>query len=143
MQPAKENDERKHTRENIARRWKNDTIKKHDRKVKYHVGAFVRVSRAKDIFEKRYEAKWSKKIFRSHRVLEWRKPLVYELCDLADEVIDGIFCEQELARVKKNLQEEEFIVDRVIKNRRRGSNKQLLVSWRGYPSLILGSQLRV
>jgi len=58
---------------------------------------------------------------------------VYELCDLAGEVIDGIFYEQELARVEKNLQEEEFIVDRVIKSRGRGSNKQLLVSWRGYP----------
>jgi len=73
-------------------------------------------------------------IFRIHRVLEWRKPLVYELSDLADEVIDGIFYEQELARVEKNLQEEEFIVDHVIKNRGRGSNKQLLVSWRGYPN---------
>jgi len=46
----------------------------------------------------------------------------------------SIFYEQELARVKKNLQEEEFIVDHVIKNRGRGSNKQLLISWRGYSS---------
>jgi len=41
---------------------------------------------------------------------------------------------QELARVEKNLQEEEFIIDHVIKSRGRGSNKQLLVSWHGYPS---------
>jgi len=37
---------------------------------------------------------------------------VYELNDLAGEVIDGIFYEQELARVEKNLQEEEFIIDK-------------------------------
>jgi len=122
-------------RENIARRWNNnDAHKKHARKAKYHVGDLVRVSRAKGTFEKGYEARWSEEIFRIHRVLEWRKPLVYELSDLAGEVIDGIFYEQELARVEKNLQEEEFIVDRVIKSRGRGSNKQLLVSWRGYPS---------
>ena len=70
-------------------------------------------------------------------------PHVYELRDLADEVIDGIFYEQELrkffssrrnSRVEKNLEEEPFIVDRVIKSRGRGANKQVLVSWRGYPS---------
>ena len=59
---------------------------------------------------------------------------MYELRDLADEVIDGIFYEQELARVEKNLEEEQFIVDRVIKSRGRGANKQVLVNWRGYPS---------
>jgi len=48
--------------------------------------------------------------------------------DLADEVIDSIFYEQELAQVKKNLEEEQFIVDCVIKNRRRRVNKC------GYPS---------
>jgi len=37
---------------------------------------------------------------------------VYELNDLADEVVDSIFYKQELARVDKNLQEEKFIVDK-------------------------------
>jgi len=35
--------------------------------------------------------------------------LSYELSDLAGDVIDGIFYEQELARVEKNLQEEELV----------------------------------
>jgi hypothetical protein len=119
-------------RENITRRWNDKVIKK--RKAKYHVDDLVRVSRAKGTFEKGYEPGWSEEIFRIHRILEWRKPRVYELSDLAGEVIDGIFYEQELARVEKNLQEEEFIVDRVIKSRGRGANKQVLVSWCGYPS---------
>ncbi|KYQ53838.1 hypothetical protein ALC60_05456, partial [Trachymyrmex zeteki] len=122
-------------RENIARRWKNDeTLKKRGRNVKYRVGDLVRISRAKGAFEKGYEANWSEEIFRIYRILDWRKPHVYELSDLTDEVIDGIFYEQELARVEKNLQEEQFIVDRVIKSRGRGANKQLLVSWHGYPN---------
>ncbi|XP_011858854.1 PREDICTED: uncharacterized protein LOC105556376 [Vollenhovia emeryi] len=125
-------------RENISRRWRrNDEKKKKKKKkqmVKYRIGELVRISRAKAAFEKGYEARWSEEIFRIHRILEWRKPPVYELSDLTGETIDGIFYEQELARVEKNLSEEEFIVDRVIESRGRGANKQLLVSWRGYPS---------
>ena len=60
-------------------------------------------------------------------VLDWRNPNVYELRDLADEVsINGIFYEQELTQIKKNLEEEQFIVDHVIKSRERGANKQVL-----------------
>ncbi|XP_020298734.1 uncharacterized protein LOC109862969 [Pseudomyrmex gracilis] len=117
-------------RENTWHRWKKQRAKA----AKYSVGDLVRVSRAKAACEKGYEAKWSEEIFRIHRVLEWRNPRVYELSDLADEVTDGIFYEQELAPVVKNLQEETFIVDRVIKSKGRGRNRQLLVSWQGYSS---------
>ena len=89
---------------------KNDILKKWTQKIKYRVGDLVRISRAKVAFEKGYEAKWSEEIFQIYRILDWRNPHVYELQDLADEVIDGIFYEQELARVEKNLEEEQFIV---------------------------------
>lgn len=137
MQPATVTRENARiARENITRRWPKGKVssEKRGRKVKFRVGDFVRISSAKAAFEKGYEARWSEEIFRIHRVLVWRKPPVYELADLAGEVVDGIFYEQELARVEKNLQEEQFIVDRVIKSRGRGANKQVLVSWRGYPS---------
>ena len=66
-------------------------------------------------------------------VLDWRNPNVYELRDLADEVsINGIFYEQELTEIKKNLEEEQFIVDRVINSRRQRAKKQ--ISWRDYLS---------
>ena len=109
-------------------------LKKRKRKIKYRVGDLVRINRAKAAFEKDYEAEWSEEIFQIYRVLDWRNPHVYELRDLADEVIDSIFYEQELARVEKNLEEEQFIIDRVIKSRGRGANKKVLVSWRSYPS---------
>jgi len=35
----------------------------------------------------------------NYRILDWRNSHVYELRDLADEVIDGILYEQELTRV--------------------------------------------
>ena len=72
-----------------------------------------------------------------------RNPHVYELRDLADEVIDGIFYEQELARVEKNLEEEQFIVDRVIKSRERGANKQVLAGAVTSVSLTPGFRHRV
>jgi len=81
-------------RENIVRRWNNDMNKKYGWKAKYH-GDLVRISRAKGIFEKRYEAKWSEEIFRVHFefiVFSNDENFVY-LSDLASEVIDGIFYE--------------------------------------------------
>ena len=139
MQPAAVTRENARiARENINQRWKLDEEKKNNRnvkqKAKYKAGDLVRISRAKVVFEKGYEAKWSEEIFRIRRILKWRKPLVYELSDLEGEDIDGIFYEQELIPVNKDLPSEEFIVDRIIKSRGRGSNKQLLVSWQGYPS---------
>ena len=92
------------------------------------------VSVMKGAFEKGYEAKWSEEIFQIYCVLDWRNLHVYELWDLADEVIYDTFYEQELTRVEKNLEEEQFIVDHVIKSRGRGANKQVLVKWRGYPN---------
>ena len=54
---------------------------------------------------------------------------------ISGEVIDDIFYEQELTQVdKKNLEEEEFIVDKIMESKERDKNKQFLVSWCGYPS---------
>jgi len=50
-------------RENIARRWKNETLKKRAQKVKYRVIDFIRISRAKGTFGKGYQAKWNEEIF--------------------------------------------------------------------------------
>ncbi|XP_020297732.1 uncharacterized protein LOC109862183 [Pseudomyrmex gracilis] len=120
------------TCENTWHCWKKQRLEA--KAVKYSVSDFVSVSRAKVAFAKGYEAKWSEEIFRIHRVLEWRNPRVYELSDLADEVENGIFYVQDLFPVVKNLQEETFIVDWVIKSKDRRCNRQLLVSWQSYPS---------
>ncbi|EFN76686.1 hypothetical protein EAI_04005 [Harpegnathos saltator] len=99
----------------------------HSGGAKYKVGTLVRVSRAKGVFKKGYEANWMEDIFRIHRILKWRNPRVYELSDLSGEM--NVFYEQELAGVNKNLQEEEFIMDKVIRCRGRGAHKEFFVSW--------------
>jgi len=90
MQPSVVKENTCIVHKNIARRWKNEILKKRARKIKYRVRDLVRI-RVKVAFEKGYEAKWSEEIFQIYRVLDWRNSHVYKLRDLADEVIDSIF----------------------------------------------------
>lgn len=115
-------------RSNIEKRYKQC-----NRQAKYKVGEFVRVSKAKTAFEKGYDERWSEEVFKIHRILTNRQPPVYELSDLEGEVIDGFFYEEEIGVIKKNIDEEEFIIDQILRTKGRGRNKQIFVSWRGYP----------
>ncbi|XP_033209958.1 uncharacterized protein LOC117168426 [Belonocnema kinseyi] len=97
-------------RKNLQRRYLKNNKKK---KAKYRVGDVVRISRTRGTFEKGYESGWSEELFIIKRIITWRtySPVVYELEDLAGEVIDGLFYEQELADVKnRNVHEGEVIV---------------------------------
>ena len=74
-----------------------------------------------------------------------RQPPIFILQDLNDEIIDGIYYEQELCPVKKNLSEEVFEIDEILQTKGRGKSKKYFVSWRGYPakfnSWVLASDL--
>lgn len=117
----------------IARSNMEKRYKQCNRQPKYKVGAFVRISKAKTAFEKGYEERWSEEIFKIHRISTNRQPPVYELSDLEGEVIDGFFYEEEISVVRKNIDEEEFIIDQILQSKGKGRNKQVFVSWRGYP----------
>ncbi|KYN14480.1 hypothetical protein ALC57_13316 [Trachymyrmex cornetzi] len=58
---------------------------------------------------------------------------IEEIVESVPKSYHGIFYEQELARVEKNVEEEQFIVDRVIKSKGRGANKQVLVKKKDLP----------
>lgn len=115
---------------NIRKRFKDPP----PRKPKYAVGQYVRISRAKGVFAKGYEAGYTEEIFIITKINQTRTPHVYEIKDQAGEIIDGFFYEQELSPVNKNLEEEEFLIDKVIKRKGKGKNAQVFVSWRGYPA---------
>jgi len=51
----------------------------------------------------------------------------------ARESIKGCFYEPEIQRVLKS-DDERFVVDRILKTRKRDGKIQYLVSWKGYPS---------
>ena len=103
------------------------------REAKYSVGDLVRVSRAKTAFRKAYEGGWTLELFKIVRVDRRRQPPVYTLEDLAGEKIDGFFYEEQLSRVRKDLDSESFEIDEILESKGRGSNKQYFVSWKGYP----------
>lgn len=115
---------------------------------KYKRGDYVRISRTKGTFEKGYEKNWSEEIFRVSRVLNRQGLHVYEIRDLEDEIIDGLFYPEELTSVheKRMVEQQEFKIESVLKTKGRGSKKQLFVSWVGYPekfnSWIAASEIR-
>lgn len=106
---------------------------KSQRAPKYNVGDMVRISRAKNVFEKGYESGWTLELFKIVRVSSARYPVVYYLQDLSGEDIEGFFYEQELSRVRKDLEEATFEVEKILKVVGNGPTKKFLVKWKGYP----------
>lgn len=100
-------------------------------KWKFNVGDSVRISREKQIFRKGYLPGWSEEIF----TIESRNPtnpVTYKLKDLGSESINGSFYEPELQKVVKT-RDDVYIVEKVLKTRRRGGVVESFVKWRGYP----------
>ena len=70
-------------------------------KNKFKVGDKVRISKYKNIFEKSYTPNWTREIFIVDKILP-RVPTVYILKDQNDEIIQGIFYEQQMEKFFKN-----------------------------------------
>ena len=101
-------------------------------KFKFKVGTKVRISKNKMTFEKGYRPNWTEEVFViSERVN--RDPPVYKIMDLADEMLEGTFYEWELQEVDKT-NDDLYIIDRVLKQRKRNGKTEYFVSWKGYPS---------
>jgi len=60
-------------------------------------------------------------------------PVTYELRDFLGESIKGRFYEPEIQSVLKS-DDERFVVDRILKTRKRDGKIQYLVSWKRYPA---------
>jgi len=97
---------------------------------KFKVGDKVRVSRVKGTFEKGYDTNWSREWFIVSKVDDSKSPVTYLLRDYFNEPIQGSFYEEELQRVKNP---DVWLIERVIKSRGKGKDKQLLVKFLGYP----------
>ena len=97
---------------------------------KFKVGDNVRIQEHRATFRKGYEGAWTEEIFKITERLP-RNPPVYRIVDYDDEPITGTFYEKELQKVK--IKDDVFIVDKVIKQRRRKGKTEYFVSWLGYP----------
>ncbi len=83
-------------------------------------------------FEKGYRPNWTEEVFVISSCLK-RTPPVYRIKDLDEEELEGTFYEKELQKVDKG-PDALYIIDKVIKQRKRGRKTEYFVSWRGYPS---------
>ena len=100
-------------------------------KWRYNVGQSVRMKQTKRVFKKGYEPSWTEEIFTISSLYP-SDPPTYILQDLSGEEIKGKFYEQEIQPVTYKT-DERFIVERVLKTRRRGKRTEYFVKWRNYP----------
>jgi transposase InsO family protein len=99
---------------------------------KYLVGDRVRISMHSQPFEKGYEGNWSEELF-VVSVRHPTEPVTYGISDLSGEDIKGKFYELELQKVSKR-DNEVFVVEKILKTRKRGGKIEYLVKWRSYPN---------
>lgn len=100
-------------------------------KWRYSVGQTVRIRQTKRVFRKGYEPSWTEEIFTIASLFP-SDPPTYTLKDLAGEVIKGKFYEQEIQPITQKA-DEVYVVERVLKTRRRRGKTEYFVKWRNYP----------
>ena len=98
---------------------------------KYNIGDKVRTSKYKHIFQKGYLPNWTEEIF---TIVERfpTYPVTYGLADLSGEIIKGKFYEPELQLITKT--DDVYIVQKVLRTRKRNGKLEYFVQWRGYPN---------
>jgi hypothetical protein len=97
---------------------------------KFRVDDRVRISVQRKPFDKGYTGNWSEELFIVNKRYPTH-PVTYGLKDLADEDIKGKFYEQELQNVSKS--DDVYIVEKILKTRKRAGKIEYFVKWRSYP----------
>jgi hypothetical protein len=100
-------------------------------KWRYKIGQTVRIKQTKRVFKKGYEPSWTEEIFTISSLFP-SDPPTYILKDLAGELIKGKFYEQEIQPITQK-PDDTYIIERVIKTRRKGGRTEYFVKWRNYP----------
>lgn len=100
-------------------------------KFKYKVGDLVRVSFLRRPFQREYDERWSRELFVVNQRFMSDNIPQYRLKDYAGELVKGTFYEHQL---KKACEQTTYLVEKVLRTRKRRGHKQLLVRWRGWPA---------
>ena len=114
---------------------KKRPIKKHlkqgVRNYKYKIGDLVRVSFLRRPFQKEYDERWSREIFVVNERFMVEAIPQYKVKDYSGDIVTGTFYENQLARA---YEQDVYKVEKVIRSRKKGGQKQFLVRWKGWPS---------
>lgn len=96
------------------------------------VGDKVRISKVKSVFAKGYLPNWTEEIFTVESINRKSSPISYKLKDYRGEIIEGSFYREEIESVIHD--DDEYVVEKVIRTERRDNEQWCLVKWLGYPS---------
>jgi transposase InsO family protein len=104
--------------------------------LKFAKGTLVRLSKFKWPFDKGYLPNWTDEVFVVVQCIQRRPRNVYKITDSEGEEVTGLFYEEELQAVNKNLADDEFEVEEVLKERINSSTglREAFVKWKGWPS---------
>ncbi|MCG7874885.1 MAG: DDE-type integrase/transposase/recombinase [Candidatus Thiodiazotropha endolucinida] len=92
----------------------------------------VRVSFNRRSFERSFHQRFSEEVFRIRRRFLRENIPVYLLADLQGEIVQGYFYGPELQKVSL-LDDQLFKVQKILKRRGKGRNREVLVRFLGYP----------
>ena len=115
------------------------------KRYKFKVGDRVKISFLKRQFDREYSEKWSGEVFTViERKMNQDIPM-YKLKDYNNEVIESYFYEPELQLAYMN-SEVVYKIEKIIKKRKKGNKREVLVKWKGWPerfnSWVLESELQ-
>jgi Integrase core domain len=92
---------------------------------KFNIGDTVRISKVKRHFQKGYTPNWTEEYFIIHG-RQMRDPPVYTLKDQMDEIIEGVFYEPELQRIRGS-KDDLHVIEKILKTRKKNINKQSIM----------------
>ena len=98
-----------------------------NKKPKFKIDDLVRISlKRRELFDKPTgNIKWSEELFKIFKINK-SNVITYQLKDMNDEIIKGIFYEREL-QLTKNISDE-YIIEKILKT----NKNKIYVKWRGY-----------
>ena len=102
------------------------------RRFKYKVGDYVRISHLKTPFTRAYDETFTGEMFKIDKRYRRGDIPVYRLRDMQDDEIKGTFYQSELQKVDID-PDMLWKVEKILKTRGKGKNKQSLVKWKYYP----------
>ena len=110
-------------------------------KPKYKVGDYARISKiSASPFVKNFNENWSDEVFQIESINTKQNPIMYNLKDDNNEIVQGKFYEPELQIIDKP---KIFRIQTILKTKGKGEHKQYYVKWHGYskPTWIKQNQL--
>lgn len=112
---------------------KKKKLKRPVKKYNVNVGDTVRVSFVREPFKRFYDEQWSRETFTVVSRNYKRGKAEYKLKDYANDPVAGTFYDNELQKVIEP-DDREYIVEKVLKTKGKGKNKEHLVRWLGWPN---------